>query len=142
MQDHEIETTVIKMDKKTYWKDGYQLIDNSGHVYTVKGKRAYCRDLGKLTDGFIEEEEYDENLKLIHRFQRGDKYDIVAVKMPGELFFEEWNGKPVAGKAWDDSDGYKHNVTIIGHCRGQWVCENVNMCLQRFDHVAVEQGDE
>ena len=26
------------MDKKTYWKDGYQLIDNSGNVYTVKGK--------------------------------------------------------------------------------------------------------
>lgn len=129
------------MDKKTYWKDGYQLIDNSGFAYTVKGKVAYGRKLGKNPDGsFIDEEEYDDNLKLIHRFQRGDKYDIVAVKMPGELFFEEWNGKPVAGKAWDDDDrtGYKHNVTIIGYCRGRWVCENVNLCLQKFDHVAAE----
>lgn len=129
------------MDKKTYWKDGYQLIDNSGYVYSVKGSRAYGRKLGKNPDGsVIEEDEYDDNLKLIHRFQRGDKYDIVAVKMPGELFFEEWNGKPVAGKAWDDNDrtGYKHDVTIIGYCRGRWVCDNVNLCLQKFDHVAVE----
>lgn len=129
------------MDKKTYWKDGYQLIDNSGNVYTVKGKCAEFRKPGKNWDGsFVDEEEYDDELKLIHRFQRGDKYDIVAVKMPGELFFEEWNGKPVAGKAWNDNDrtGYKHDVTIIGYCRGQWVCENVNLCLQKFDHVAVE----
>lgn len=97
--------------------------------------------LVKNWDGsFVDEEEYDDDLKLIHRFQRGDKYDIVAVKMPGELFFEEWNGKPVTGKAWDDNDptGYKHDVTIIGYCRGRWVCENVNLCLQKFDHVAVE----
>lgn len=129
------------MDKKTYWKDGYQLIDNSGYVYSVKGGRAYGRKLSKNPDGsFIEEDEYDDNLKLIHRFQRGDKYDIVAVKMPGELFFEEWNGKPISGKAWDDNDptGCKHDVTIIGYCRGRWVCENANLCLQKFDHVAVE----
>jgi len=129
------------MDKKTYWKDGYQLIDNSGNVYTVKGKRAEFRQLGKNWDGsFVDEEEYDDDLKLIHRFQRGDKYDIVAVKMPGELFFEDWNGKPVSGKAWNDNDrtGYKHDVTIIGYCRGRWVCENVNLCLEKFDHVAVE----
>lgn len=130
------------MDKKTYWKDGYQLIDNSGNVYTVKGKSAEFRQPGKNWDGsFVDEDEYDDDLKLIHRFQRGDKYDIVAVKMPGELFFEEWQGKPMAGKAWDDDDdrtGYKHNVTIIGYCRGRWVCENVNLCLQKFDHVAVE----
>lgn len=129
------------MDKKTYWKDGYQLIDNSGNVYTVKGKSAEFRQPGKNWDGsYVDEDEYDDNLKLIHRFQRGVKYDIVAVKMPGELFFEDWNGKPVAGKAWDDDDptGYKHDVTIIGYCRGHWVCENVNLCLQKFDHVAVE----
>lgn len=129
------------MDKKTYWKDGNQLIDNSGFVYVVKGNRAYRRKIGKIPDGsFIEYDEYDDNLKLIHRFQRGDKYDIVAVKMPGELFFEEWNGKPISGKAWDNNDRteYKHEVTIIGYCRGSWVCENVNLCLQKFDHVAVE----
>lgn len=129
------------MDKKTYWKDGYQLIDNSGNVYTVKGQSAKFRHPGKNWDGsFVNEEEYDDDLKLIHRFQRGDKYDIVAVKMPGELFFEEWQGKPIAGKAWNDNDhtGYKHDVTIIGYCRGRWVCENVNLCLQKFDHVAVE----
>lgn len=72
------------MDKKTYWKDGYQLIDNSGNVYTVEGKSAKFRQPGKNWDGsFVDEEEYDDNLKLIHRFQRGDKYDIVDVKMPG-----------------------------------------------------------
>ena len=126
------------MDKKTYWKDGNQLIDNSGHVYTVKGKSASCRELGKAPYGRIDEDEYDDDLKLIHRFQRGDKYDIVAVKMPGELFFEEWNEKPVKGKAWDDNDpGYKHDVTIIGYCRGYWVCENDNLCFQKFNHVAI-----
>ena len=36
------------MDKKTYWKDGYQLIDNSGNVYTVKGKSAEFRRPGEL----------------------------------------------------------------------------------------------
>lgn len=65
------------MDKKTYWKDGYQLIDNSGLVYTVKGKCASCRKLGKNPDGSIEEEEYDDDLKLIHRWGRGDKYYII-----------------------------------------------------------------
>ena len=126
------------MDKKTYWKDGNQLIDKSGFVYTVKGKQAYCRKLGKVPFCEIDEDEYDDDLRLIDR-SPGDKYDIVAFKMPGELFFEEWNGKPVRGKAWNDNDptGYKHDVTIIGYCRGHWVCENVNLCFEKFDHVEI-----
>lgn len=74
------------MDKKTYWKDGYQLIDNSGFVYTVKGKSASCRKLGKMPDGSIDEEEYDDNLKLIHRFQRAR--EDVAYHEKGAAEFE------------------------------------------------------
>ena len=119
------------MNKKEDWKDGNAFLMKNGKKYTVNGQRAFGPD-----ESYILAEDYDDNLKFNgdRNFWR-DTRDVVKVISEKELTFDEWDGKPIPGKAWNDDDGFKYDVGIVGYIRGKWVCENANFCLERFDHV-------
>ena len=89
------------MNKQTDWKDGNAFILNDGKKLTVCGQGRARSQSGAL----VFAEEYDDELKLIkNRDIWKDKLDVAKIISAKEIMPDEWDGKPIRGKAWNGSD--------------------------------------